>query len=82
MGLGRQRSNFAHKISRQLFNEHDLIALENPNIAGMVRNRHLAKCIVDASWNKIIQYTMHKAESAGAVVVPVNPMHTLQRCSK
>ena len=24
MGLGRQRSNFAHKISRQLFNELDL----------------------------------------------------------
>ena len=27
MGLGRQRSNFAHKISRQLFNEHDLTSL-------------------------------------------------------
>ena len=48
----------------------------------MVKNRHLAKSIGDASWNRIIQYTMYKAESAGAVVVPINPMHTSQKCSK
>ena len=80
--IARQRDDFAHKISRQLINEHDLIALEDLNIAGMVKNHHMSKSIVDASWNSIIQYTTYKAESAGAVVVLVDPMHTSQKCSK
>ncbi len=80
--IARQRDDFAHKISGQLINEHDLIALEDLNIAGMVKNHHMSKSIVDASWNSIIQYTTYKAESAGAVVVLVDPMHTSQKCSK
>ncbi len=80
--IARQRDDFAHKISRQLINEHDLIALEDLNIAGMVKNHHMSKSIVDASWNSIIQYTTYKAESAGAVVVLVDPMHTSQKCSR
>jgi putative transposase len=80
--IGRQRDDFSHKLSRNLVENHDLIALEDLNIAGMVKNRHLAKSIGDASWNRIIQYTTYKAESAGAVVVPINPMHTSQKCSK
>ena len=48
----------------------------------MVRNRHLAKRIGNASWNRIVQYPTYSAESAGAVVVSINPMHTSQKCSK
>ena len=48
----------------------------------MVKNHHLSKSIEDASWNRIIQYTTYKAESAGAVVVLVDPMHTSQKCSR
>ena len=48
----------------------------------MVRNRHLAKRIGNASWNRIVQYITYKAESAGAVVVSINPIHTSQKCSK
>ena len=80
--IARQRDDFSHKISRKLVDEHDFIALEDLNIAGMVKNRHLAKSTVDASWNRIIQYTTYKAESAGAVVVLVDPRHTSQKCSK
>ena len=63
-------------------NNWEIIPLEDLNIAGMVKNRHLAKSIWDESWNRIVRYTMYKAESAGAVVVPINPMHTSQKCSK
>ena len=80
--IARQRDDFTHKLSRNLVENHDLIALEGLNIAGMVKNHHLAKSIGDASWNRIIQYTTYKAESAGAVVVLVDPMHTSQKCSK
>ena len=80
--IARQRDDFTHKLSNKLVNEHDLIALEDLNIAGMVKNHHLSKSIEDASWNRIIQYTTYKAESAGAVVVLVDPMHTSQKCSR
>ena len=80
--IARQRDDFTHKLSMQLVNEHDLIVFEDLNIAGMVKNHHLSKSIEDASWNRIIQYTTYKAESAGAVVVLVDPMHTSQKCSK
>ena len=80
--IERQRDDFTHKLSNKLVNEHDLISFEDLNIAGMVKNHHLSKSIEDASWNRIIQYTTYKAESAGAVVVLADPMHTSQKCSR
>ncbi len=47
----------------------------------MVENHNLAISILDASWNKLIQYTTYKAAEAGRKVVLVNPMNTSQLCS-
>ena len=47
----------------------------------MVHNHNLAKSILDASWNKLVQYTSYKAEDAGRKVVLVNPAYTSQMCS-
>ena len=80
--INRQRDDFSHKISRNLVSSHDLIAFEDLNINGMIRNHHLARSISDAGWNKIIQYTMYKAESAGICVIMVDPRHTSQKCSR
>ena len=48
----------------------------------MVKNHHLAKSIVDASWNQLIQYTTYIAEEAGGKVVLVDPKNTSQICSR
>ncbi len=80
--IERQRDDFSHKVSWNLVETHDLIVFENLNIAEMVKNHHLAKSIGDASWDKIVQYTTYKAESAGAVVVLVDPRHTSRECSR
>ena len=80
--IERQRNDFSHKVSWNLVETHDLIVFENLNIAEMVKNHHLAKSIGDASWNKIVQYTGYKAESAGAFVVLVDPRHTSRECSR
>ena len=77
----RQRDDFSHKISRNLVKNHGLITFEDLNIRGMMRNHHLAKSIGDAGWNRIIQYTTYKAESAGAFVIMVDPRQTSQTCS-
>ena len=80
--IERQRNDFAHKLSKYLVENHDLIVFESLNINGMIRNHHLAKSIAGASWGRIVQYTMYKAESAGTVVILVDPMHTSRKCSK
>ena len=47
----------------------------------MTQNHNLAKNILDASWNKLVQYTTYKAAEAGRKVVLLNPMNTSQMCS-
>ena len=79
--IQRQRDDFSHKLSNSLVGNHDLIIFEDLNIQGMVRNHHLAKSIADASWNTLIQYTVYKAESAGKLVVSVDPGNTSKKCS-
>jgi putative transposase len=79
--IERQRDDFAHKLSCDLAVNHDLIVFEDLNVSGMVKNHHLAGSIADAGWNKIVQYTTYKAESAGKIVLPVDPRYTSQMCS-
>lgn len=79
--IANQRKDNAHKVSRKLVNQYGLIAFENLNVQGMVKNHHLAKSIADASWNQLVQYTTYKAEEAGRRVVLVDPKNTSQLCS-
>jgi putative transposase len=79
--VANQRKDYAHKESRKLVNEYGLIAIEDLNIQGMVKNHRLAKRIVDAGWNQLVQFVRYKAESAGRQVVQVNPYYTSQQCS-
>ena len=76
-----QREDFAHKLSNEIVQNNDLIVFENLNIRSMVKNHHLAKSIADASWNTLVQYTIYKAESAGKLVVSVDPGYTSRTCS-
>ena len=77
-----QRDDFAHKLSNEIVRNNDLIVFEDLNIRSMVKNHHLAKSIADASWNTLIQYTTYKAESAGKLVVSVDPGNTSRTCSR
>ncbi|RAL24251.1 zinc ribbon domain-containing protein [Thermoflavimicrobium daqui] len=43
---------------------------------------NLAKSIVDAGWNQLVQFTTYKAESAGKQVIQVDPYNTSQTCSE
>lgn len=78
----RQRQDFHHKESLKLVKEYDQITFENLNIAGMMRNHHLAKSIADAGWNSFISITTAKAGSAGRLVVKVPAAFSSQDCSQ
>ncbi|MEF3313128.1 RNA-guided endonuclease TnpB family protein [Paenibacillus sp. GYB004] len=80
--VANSRKDHAHKVSKELVNRYGLIAFENLNIQGLVKNHHLAKSIADAGWSQLVQFTTYKAESAGRVVVQVDPRNTSQQCSR
>lgn len=79
--IRRQRDDFMHKTSTYLAKTYGEIVFEDLNVKGMLKNHCLAKHISDASWNKLIQLTTYKAESAGGRVVKVDAKNTSQNCS-
>ncbi|HEX9527268.1 MAG TPA: transposase, partial [Streptosporangiaceae bacterium] len=92
-----QRLDFAHKTAFTLVRDHDLIAHEALRIGNMTRSNRgtiespgtnaaaksgLNRSILDAGWGVFLNVLRAKAESAGRVVVEVDPRHTSQRCSQ
>jgi putative transposase len=77
-----QRDDFLHKLSRYYVNRYDLIAIEDLNIRGMLRNHKLSSSISDVAWSKFAEMLAYKAENAGKLIVRVDPRNTTQRCSR
>jgi putative transposase len=75
------RRNFAHQLSHTLVSLFGVIAFENLNIKGMVKNHCLSKSIHDAAWNQLVQFTTYKAENAGRLCIQVDPRNTSKLCS-
>jgi putative transposase len=78
-----RRCDFTHQESRKLVNEYQFIALENLNIRDMQvnGNKVISRGVADVAWGQFVQFTAHKAESAGRSVVLVDPRGTTQMCS-
>jgi len=80
--IANRRYDFAHQISNQLVSKYGLIAFEDLSIKNMLKNHNLAKSISDAAWRMLVTTTSYKAESAGSIVVLVDPRNTSQLCSR
>ena len=78
--VANQRKDYLNKLACDLVERHDKIALEDLAITRMVHG-NLAKSILDASWGYLVQRLHDKAESAGRVVVLVDPHGTSKTCS-
>lgn len=79
--IQRQRKDWLHKLSYKYANGNDVVVVENLNVAGMVRNHHLALSIQDASWNTFINMLEYKLQTLSRVLVKVHPAYTSQKCS-
>lgn len=67
------RRNHLHQISSAITaKNHGLIAVEDLNVAGMVKNRRLARAISDAGWSEFIRQLEYKQEWRGGEVIKVD----------
>jgi putative transposase len=80
--VSRSRKDFHHKASTDLVRRFDAITVEDLNIRGMVKNRHLARAISDVAWGSFFTMTKSKAENAGRTFERVDPRYTSQICSR
>ncbi|WP_432977935.1 RNA-guided endonuclease InsQ/TnpB family protein [Dactylosporangium sp. CA-233914] len=91
----RRRLDHAHKAALWLVRHYDIIAHEDLRIANMTRSASgtvevpganvaqksgLNRSILDAGWGVFLNVLASKAESAGRVVVAVNPANTSRTC--
>lgn len=82
--VANRRTDFAHKLSRRLVNEFQIIVFEDLDIQDMQDGnwRSMNKSISDAAWNQLVLYTTYKAEEAGRSCVLVDPRNTSKMCSR
>ncbi|HWQ14184.1 MAG TPA: transposase [Roseiflexaceae bacterium] len=80
--IANTRKDYLKKLVHRLITHYDRIALEDLRIPAMVRNRHLAKSILDAGWGYLVQHLTRKAAEAGRVVLLVDPRYTSKTCSQ
>ena len=56
------RQDFLNKVSSEIANQYSLVAVENLNIAGLLKNHNIAKSISDCSWGEFIRQLEYKCK--------------------
>ncbi len=66
------RADFLHRASTRLVRTADLIVIEDLNVSGMVRNRHLARAISDCGWGEFRRQLEYKCRRYGRRLVVID----------
>ena len=59
--ISNQRQDFLHRLSFKITDENQVIYLEDLNVKGMIKNRHLSKSISDAGWGEFTRQLKYKS---------------------
>lgn len=80
--IADSRNDFTHKLTTNLIQDNDLIAMEDLQVKNMIRNHCLAKAISDVSWGRIEQQLTYKAELSGRELIKIDKFFpSSKRCS-
>jgi putative transposase len=70
--ITNSRNDMQHQVSIRLVKDYDLIAIEDLNVKGMVKNHKLAKAISDVAWSSFVSKLKYKAEWYGREVIVID----------
>ena len=70
------------RLAHDLVISFDGVAVEDLNIAGLLRSRRYSKKMSEQQWGAFDLVLGHKAEKAGVPYVRVSPSHTSTDCSR
>ncbi len=79
--VSRQRKEYCKRLAYCVIQSNDLVAYEDLNVKGLVRNRHLAKSISDAGWSIFRHWLEYFGYKYSKATVAVPPHNTSQNCS-
>ena len=79
--VSRQRKEYCKRVAYSVIQSNDLVAYEDLNVQGLVKNRRLAKSISDAGWSTFRQWLEYFGFKYGKVTIAVPPHNTSQNCS-
>ena len=77
----RQRRDWVIKLARCVVMSNDVVVYEDLQVKNLVKNRHLAKSIHDASLSLFTQWLDYYGKVWDKAVVAVPPQYTTQDCS-
>jgi putative transposase len=66
------RQDFLHRASTRLVRDNDIIAIEDLSVAGLVRNRRLARAIGDCGWGEFRRQLDYKCRRYGRELVVID----------
>jgi putative transposase len=69
--VANQRKDFLHKLSSGIVSDNQAIAIETLNVAGMMKNHHLAQAIGDVSWSEFFRQLDYKSERYGKTLLRI-----------
>jgi putative transposase len=80
--IADRRADHLHKLTTELASTYAVMGMEDLNVAGMLRNHHLALSLADASFGEIRRQLQYKSVWLGGRVVRIDRFYpSSQLCS-
>jgi putative transposase len=70
--LNNIKTEYLHQVSNQLLNENQIIAMEDLNVSGMMKNHKLARSIQELSLNQFKNILIYKSNWYGRYLVEID----------